>query len=142
MPRNSDVRWRQRFSSFKKALGRLGDAAALAQERELSDLEQQGLIQAFEFTHELAWKTLSDFLRSRGAMEKLYGSKDVTREAFARGLIEEGEEWMAMIESRNQTSHTYNQETADAIADAILSRYVAEFEKLRETLGRLEEETE
>jgi nucleotidyltransferase substrate binding protein (TIGR01987 family) len=91
-------------------------------------LEQQGLIQAFEFTHELAWKTLKDFLESRGTSQ-LYGSKDTTREAFAKGLIEEGEQWMAMIQSRNRTSHTYNEETADEIAKVILSSYVAEFQK-------------
>jgi len=87
-------------------------AADLARQRKLSDLEQQGLIQAFEFTHELAWNTLKDFRESRGTAS-LYGSKDATREAFARGLIANGDEWMAMIESRNRSSHTYNQETAN-----------------------------
>lgn len=61
---------------------------------------------------------MKDFLESRGTTN-LYGSKDATREAFAKGLIEDGDEWMAMIESRNRTSHTYNEETADEIADAI-----------------------
>jgi nucleotidyltransferase substrate binding protein (TIGR01987 family) len=128
MARDPDVRWRQRFQSFRKAFGQLARAAVTAQERDLSELERQGLIQAFEFTHELAWKTLKDFIESRGANE-LYGSKDVTREAFANGLIEDGESWMEMIQSRNRTSHTYNEETAAKIADAILSRYVPEFEK-------------
>ena len=86
MPRNPDVRWRQRLQSFRKAFAHLSKAAALAKERELSDLEQQGLIQAFEFTHELAWNTLKDFLESQGVTD-LYGSKPATREAFARGLL-------------------------------------------------------
>src|SRR5258706_16157776 len=128
MPQNPDVRWRQRLQSFRKAFGQLSKAAATVEERELSELERQGLIQAFEFTHELAWNTLKDFLESRGATD-LYGSRDATREAFAKGLIEDGEEWMAMIQSRNSTSHTYNEETADEIAEAILSGYVPEFEK-------------
>src|SRR5450432_256500 len=111
-----------------KAFGQLTQAVTLAGERGLSDLERQGLIQAFEFTHELAWNTLKDFLESRG-VASLYGSKDATREAFASGLVQDGETWMAMIKSRNDTSHTYNEETAGKIAEAITSSYMREFEK-------------
>lgn len=93
-------------------------------------MEQQGLIQAFEFTHELAWNTLKDFLEAHGTTN-LYGSKDASREAFATGLIENGEAWMAMIKSRNQTTHTYNEEMADEIGAAITSSYLAEFEKFQ-----------
>ena len=89
MPQNPDIRWRQRFHSFQKAFTQSSAAANLAATRKLSELEQQGLIQAFEFTHELAWNTLKDFLESRGATN-IYGSKDATREAFARGLITNG----------------------------------------------------
>ena len=85
-------------------------ASALAERRDLSDLERQGLIQAFELTHELAWNTLKDFLAARGSSEKLYGSRDATRAAFAAELIEDGEAWMMMIEHRNESSHTYNDE--------------------------------
>jgi len=127
MSQNPDVRWRQRLQSFRKALTVLQAAADLAKQRKLSELEQQGLIQAFEFTHELAWKTAKDFLESRGATD-IYGSKDATREAFARGLIANGDEWMAMIQSRNLTSHTYNQKTAKELTEAILSSFVGEFE--------------
>jgi hypothetical protein len=66
---------------------------------------------------------------NHAALSKLYGSKDATREAFAKGLIENGESWMEIVQSRNRTSHTYNEETANEIADAILSCYVPEFEK-------------
>ena len=95
-----DVRWRQRFSNFRRALARLVEAVDLSGQRALSDLERQGLIQAFEFTHELSWKTLMDFLASRG-VEELYGSRDTTREAFAKGLVSDGEAWMEMIRHRN-----------------------------------------
>lgn len=131
MSKNPDIRWRQRLQSFRKAFAQLSKAAALARDRELSDLEKQGLIQAFEFTHELAWNTLKDFLESRGTIQ-LYGSKDATREAFAKGLIENGERWMEMITHRNQTSHTYNQETA------IASTYVAEFEAFLRRFTQME----
>ena len=139
MPENPDIRWRQRLQSFRKAFAQLSKAAALAGERELSDLEQQGLIQAFEFTHELAWNTLKDFLEAHGA-SNLYGSKDVTREAFAKGLVGDGEAWMKMITSRNQTSHTYNEETADEIATAVTSEYTAQFKTLLDRFSELEKE--
>ena len=134
----TDIRWVQRFDNFKRAFARLADAAAQAKERKLSELEEQGLIQAFEYTHELAWNTLKDFLEARGTVVKLYGSRDATREAFAADLIENGEAWMKMIEHRNESSHTYNQKIADAIAEAILTRYVAEFEGFQRRFLELE----
>ena len=139
MAQNPDVRWRQRLHSFGKAFRRLSDAATLAQERELTELEQQGLIQAFEFTHELAWTVLKDFLQDQG-YANLIGSKDATRTAFNNGLIEEGDAWMAMIESRNQTSHTYNEDLADEITKAILTQYVPEFEKFQRKFTELEKQ--
>lgn len=96
MAKIPDVRWRQRCQSFRQAFRQWAAAAELAKQRKLSELEQQGLIRAFEFTHELAWNTLQDFLESRGATA-IYGSKEATREAFAKGLIANGDEWMAMI---------------------------------------------
>lgn len=132
-----DVRWRQRFQSFRKAFSQLSAGARLANERALSELEQQGLIQAFEFTHELAWKTLKDFLESHGTTD-LYGSKDATREAFAQGLIANGDEWMAMIQARNRSSHTYNESTANEIVAAIRTSFVREFELLQTKLAELE----
>jgi nucleotidyltransferase substrate binding protein (TIGR01987 family) len=137
MAQSPDIRWRQRFHSFQKAFTQLSAAANLAAERKLTELEQQGLIQAFEFTHELAWNTLKDFLESRGATN-IYGSKDATREAFARGLIGNGEEWMAMIQSRNRSSHPYNEQTANEIAAAILGSFVNEFQNFRAKFEELE----
>ena len=95
-------RWIQRADSFRKAFSRLKQAVDLAQQRELSDLETQGLIQGFEYTHELAWNTLKDFLQTQEF--KLYGSRDTTRAAFKEGLIENGEAWMEMIRHRNLTT--------------------------------------
>jgi nucleotidyltransferase substrate binding protein (TIGR01987 family) len=123
---DQDIRWMQRFQNYKKALKRLTHAVKLNNERKLSELEEQGLIQAFEFTHELAWKTMKDFLEDKG-INDLIGSKDATRFAFQSDLISDGEGWMDMIKSRNQTSHTYNEETADQIAEDILTRYFTLF---------------
>jgi nucleotidyltransferase substrate binding protein (TIGR01987 family) len=136
--KNQDIRWVRRFDNFKRAFARIAGAAAPAGRRKLSELEEQGLIQAFEYTHEPAWNTLKDFLESRGATVKIYGSRDAAREAFAAGLITDGEPWMRMIEHRNESSHTCNQQTADAIASAVLTRYVAEFEAFQSRFLELE----
>ncbi len=136
-----DIRWIQRFNSFSKALTQLNEAVALSKQRRLSKLEEQGLIQAFEYTHEMAWNTLKDFLQERG-VENIYGSRDTTREAFKAGLIENGEAWMKMIESRNLTSHTYNEETAAAIASAVIHSYFPEFNDFMNRLNKLKEESE
>jgi nucleotidyltransferase substrate binding protein (TIGR01987 family) len=131
-----NIRWIQRFNHFQKALAQLQEADELAKERSLTNIEKQGFIKAFEFTHELAWNTLKDFLEQRGVQD-LYGSRDATREAFQVGLIENGQVWMDMIKDRNLTSHTYNESTANKIAEAILDSYLAEFEKLKDELEKI-----
>ncbi|GIV16652.1 MAG: nucleotidyltransferase [Armatimonadota bacterium] len=131
-----DIRWIQRLTHYRRALAKLQDAVQLARQRPLSELEQQGLIQAFEYTHELAWKTLKDFLESRG-VQNLYGSRDTTREAFKQGLLPNGEVWMKMIESRNLTSHTYNESVAQQVVHAVLQHYASEMESLRHRLEQL-----
>ena len=117
-----DIRWQQRLDNFQSAFSQLEAAIKLAQQRPLTDLEKQGLIQAFEFTHELAWNVLKDYFDDQGG-NLITGSKDATREAFQKGLIQNGEEWMEMIKSRNQTSHTYNKSTADQIVHKIQNSY-------------------
>lgn len=124
-----DIRWKQRFNNYLKAFQTLVEAVELAQVRELSKLEQQGLIQSFEFTHELAWNVLKDYLEDKG-FTGLIGSKDTIRLAFKNGLIEQGEDWMEMIEARNQTSHTYNPDVARAVAGDILERFYPAFEHM------------
>lgn len=95
------------------------------------------MVKAFEFTHELAWNTLKDFLESRGTTE-LYGSRDATREAFAKGLIAHGDIWMDMIKARNRSSHTYNEKTAREVATAIRDHFDAEFAVFRTKFIELE----
>ncbi len=134
-----DIRWIQRFNNYKKALKQLQDAVELMKERELSILEKQGVIQAFEYTHELAWKTLKDFLEDRGNTD-IYGSRDATKKAFSLGLLEDGETWMQMIKSRNLTSHTYDESTADGIISLVKDLYFDQFEKLKIKMEELEKE--
>lgn len=121
-----DVRWKQRLVNFRRALTRLQEAVHLYETRPLSDLEKQGLIQAFEFTHELAWNVMKDYFVYQGKTS-ITGSRDAVREAFAVALVSDGQGWMDMIRSRNQSSHTYNPETADAIVTDVIERYAALF---------------
>ncbi|MDD3323150.1 MAG: nucleotidyltransferase substrate binding protein [Paludibacter sp.] len=131
---NEDIRWIQRFSNYRKALARLADAVALAEERELSDLEQQGLIQGFEFTFDLAWKTLQDILRERNKLDANGGPNPIITASFDNGYIQDYEEWKAMKKSRDLTSHSYDEETADDIAYKIVNQYHGLFIQLETRL--------
>lgn len=140
------ARWQDRFSNYKKALLKLEEAVikinndypiddrgTLSQDTFLDDIIKEGVIQRFEYTHELAWKVMKDFLKHRGHTT-LFASKDSTREAFATGLIHNGEIWIDMIESRNKTSHTYNEHTADEIFMKIVQHYLAALVQFRDTM--------
>jgi nucleotidyltransferase substrate binding protein (TIGR01987 family) len=121
-----DVRWVQRLDSYQKALVWLKEAVDLSQQRELSNLERQGLIKAFEFTHELAWNLMKDFLEFQGA-SGIMGSRDATRESFKLGIILQGEVWMDMIRSRNLSAHTYNVATSKALEQLVKTSYAPLF---------------
>lgn len=121
-----DCRWKQRFLNYQKALGKLQEAVALSKQRALSELEAQGLIQAFEFTHELAWNVMRDYLVFQG-YNMITGSRDALRLAFKVGLIDDGENWMDTIISRNKSSHTYDAATADALLIKITECYIGLF---------------
>ena len=133
---NQDIRWQQRFENFQHALGELTEAVELYQLRPLSKLEKQGLVKAFEFTHELAWNVMKDYFEYQGKTS-IMGSRDATREAFNRGMIMDGENWMEMIQSRNLTSQPYNQETADKIVDDTVNSFHALFVQLELKLTEL-----
>jgi nucleotidyltransferase substrate binding protein (TIGR01987 family) len=119
---SDDLRWRQRLGNYQRALSRLRSALDLAAQRPLSELEQQGLIQAFEFTHELAWKVMKDYLVYQGRND-LTGSRDATRAAFAAGLIADGDGWMEMIASRLQSNDSFDDAVAEALATRIKSHH-------------------
>ena len=130
-----DIRWQQRFTHYKKALLQLQSAVELSKQRSLSILEKQGVIQAFEFTHELAWNVLKDYLQDQGN-QNVKGSKDATREAFKVALIADGEQWMAMIQSRNVSSHTYDERTAEELVSVIIKYYFPLFITLQTEMGK------
>ncbi|MHB8791535.1 MAG: nucleotidyltransferase substrate binding protein [Desulfobulbaceae bacterium] len=134
-----DIRWKQRFNNYRKALQTLSQAVELAEQRDLTELEKQGLIQGFEFTHELAWNVLKDYLDEQGVIG-IIGSRNATREAFRNGLISEGQSWMDMIKARNLTSHTYNTDIAEEIANNILTRFYAAFVEMEQRFSRLHDQ--
>ena len=132
-----DIRWIQLLEKFQCASAFLQRGIGRSQTRALSELEQLGLIQAFEFTHELSWLLIRDFLVDQG-VAGISGSRDAVREAVARQLLPQGEEsvWMAMIRSRNLTSHTYNPVVASEIAGLIVDRYGPVFQQLADLMQR------
>ncbi|QWF70100.1 nucleotidyltransferase substrate binding protein [Methylomonas paludis] len=130
---DTDIRWKQRFDNFNRALHQLRLAVELSQQRPLSDLERQGIIQGFEIVHELAWNVLKDFLEYEG-IQGIVGSRSAVREAFKRGLIDDGETWMDMIEKCNLSSHTYNLEIAATLTTAIIDSYYPVFLALQQDM--------
>lgn len=133
MALHDDIRWEQRFSNYRKALSQLKKFIVKG---DLNDLEEQGLIKAFDYTYELAWNTLKDYLVYQGITD-ITGSRDAIRESFRIGIISNGETWMEMLKSRNLTSHTYNEDTADEIASAIINSYFNLFIELEKKLQEL-----
>ena len=134
----ADIRWKQRFNNYIKALQNLRGAVELMETRDLSDLEKQGVIQSFEFTHELAWNVLKDYLKHQGFVD-IIGSKDASQLAFKNGLIEHGDDWMEMIKARNLTSHTYDPATAEQIVQNVQEKFYPAFEAMAKKFTALYE---
>ena len=116
-----DIRWKQRFANYEKALRQLTHAIENNDINPI-DIIKEGIIQRFEFTHELAWKVMKDFLEYEG-YTSIIGPRSATREAFNKGIIEEGQIWMDMIESRNNTVHTYNENILEIEYKKIITFY-------------------
>ena len=130
-----DIRWLQRFSNLKRAFQKLKEAVEI---ESLSELESEGLIQRFEYTYELAWKTLQDLLEAKGYLD-VKGPTPVIQQSFQDGYIIDGDGWMKLKKSRENTSHTYNKEVAEEIVATIISSYFRLFEEL---ILRLEHEAD
>jgi nucleotidyltransferase substrate binding protein (TIGR01987 family) len=128
-----DIRWHQRFSNFIKAFNQL---ERFIKEDELNEMEEQGLIKAFENTYELSWKTLQDLLKDKGYLS-IVGPRPVIEQSFQDGYILDGKGWMRMHNSRNLMSHTYDEETAKEIIESIRNEY---FGLLKSLQIKLEEE--
>jgi nucleotidyltransferase substrate binding protein (TIGR01987 family) len=130
-----DIRWEQRLDNYTKALSQLKDGVDLFKKRQLSSIEQQGLIKAFEFTYELAWNVMKDFLEYQGITD-IIGSRDAFREAFQKNLITDGNMWMEMIKSRNQTSHVYHEGLAKEIVEKVANNFLPLFIEFETTISK------
>lgn len=135
---SKDIRWIQRFQNYQRALKQL---TKFIEKGELNELEEQGMIQSFEYTYELAWNTMKDLFEAQGETGIL-GSRDAFRLAFRRGLVEQGEAWMDMIKKRGLTSHTYDEQIAREISTCIREVYFPEFVRLAERLETLSREAQ
>lgn len=124
---NQDIRWKQRFDNYSKAVSQL---TRFLEKGPLNEFEQQGLIQCFEYTYELSWNVIKDFFESQGE-SGILGGRDAFRLAFRRGLVVDGEVWMEMIRSRQRTSHTYNEAVVEEITRDIVGVYFAQFVALK-----------
>lgn len=130
----SEDRWKKRYNSFVKSLAKLDEFVSHRTLDSLTEIDRDSLIKRFELTFELSWNVLKDFLENQG-QTGLYGSKNTFIMAFDRGIIGNGETWMAMIESRILAAHVYDESNAVKIAEKIYHDYFALFIQLKSTLG-------
>ena len=149
-----DIRWHQRFSNYRKALKKFNQAVHViksdagfdgdeSKEEKIAidEMLKEGLIQRFEYTHELAWNVMKDYAEYQGN-NNVKGSRDATREAFKMGLVNSAEDWMDMLKSRNDTTHTYNSETADEIYNKVVRIYQPLFIAFEEKMESLRSGTQ
>ena len=129
----NNIRWRQRFENYCKAFETLQNAVTLAEERKLSQLEEQGLIQGFEFTFELAWKVLKIFLECQDIDVKF--PRDAIKKGFQYEIIDDGDIWIDMLEKRNLMSHTYDEHKAHQAVELITKQYFQQLQQLQQFLS-------
>src|SRR5690554_3367744 len=122
---NKNIRWRQRFTNLENAFQFLKEGL---KKESLDPYQEAGIIQCFEFTFELSWKTLKDFLESMGT--NVVFARDALKEAFAAQIIKDGHLWIEMLEKRNILSHTYNREQATQAVQLIKKRYFPGLEQV------------
>lgn len=133
-------RFEQRKNDYKNALTKLEEA--LSEDiKELSENTKQiiidGVLHRFEFTFELAWKTMKDYLEYMGITEKTGSPRENIQAAFKQGIIEDGETWIAIMLSRNELSHLYDEQTSRKIYNDIKNKYLLEFKKLKEKFDQI-----
>jgi nucleotidyltransferase substrate binding protein (TIGR01987 family) len=132
---NPDIRWRQRFENFDRALGLLQEALADGQEK-LSPLEQEGAAQRLEYTLELAWKCMKDYLEDSGVTISPATPRQVIKEAFVAKIITDGQTWIDMLNHRNLLSHTYDFAVFEEAIRATEDRYLPTLHALHEFFSK------
>ncbi len=137
MNTEQDIRWLQRFSNFRKAMVKLHQAVRIVEDAmdfgdEVDELLEEGLIQRFEYTHELAWNVMKDYVEYQG-YTNIGGSRDAIRQALAINIIDDAQ-WMESIVDRNSTSHLYNDDEATRIYEKIIDVYFPLFCRFEEKM--------
>jgi nucleotidyltransferase substrate binding protein (TIGR01987 family) len=126
---SKDVRWKQRFQNFSKALALLREPFT-REASSLSDLEKEGIVQRFEITFELAWKTLKDYLVFNGVAFQQITPRNVIKQAFSSKVIADGQLWIDMLDRRNLLSHIYDESLLDETVNLVATRFLPAFEQL------------
>lgn len=137
MEEEKDIRWLQRLDSYNKAFKKMEEVVENKDYKNLSDLEQEGLIQRFEYTFELAWKVMKDLLQEEGYVD-IKSPNDTLRQAFNDGYIKDNDKWRRMANARNITSHTYDENDAKEVIYGIYNDYYPLFKDLYNTLKQEE----
>lgn len=127
---DNNPRWVYRFENYKRAFGLLREAIETLDERETTQLEKEGIIQRFEYTWELSWKVMKDYLDHQGVIVQPVTPRATIRAAFAANVIEDGENWMKALDARNRMAHTYNLKTFEIVITDIRREYLGLFDQL------------
>ena len=125
------LRFRQRFTNYKKSLGHL---KMTVEKENLNEIEKAGLIQFFEVGFELAWKVMKDYLVAEGYEVK--SPRETIKQAFQYGLIDDGSLWLEALEKRNLSAHTYDESILDELEKLIIHSYYPMMEKLKDVLAK------
>ena len=133
---NKTPKWHERLVVYQNAIDRLTEVVALNKQRSLNQFERDSLIKRFEFSYEMAWKLMMSYEKENGISEIL-GSRDVIRQAFKLSLINNGEAWLEMVDTRNRTSHLYDEEMATDVMDEIIYTYYPLLMELRDTMVQM-----
>jgi len=132
---DSTPRWQYRFYNYRRAFFLLREAVEVMETRELSQLEKEGVIQRFEYTMELSWKVMKDYLESENVVFEQVTPRSVIRKAFEAKLVKNGDLWMEMLDARNLMSHEYELEEFEKLIEELQYNYLDEFNKLYQKLN-------
>lgn len=125
----SNIRWIQRFENLQKSINNLLEAKKCIEQDGPRKIYTMALIQAFEIAFELSWKTMKNYLEYNGIVVDT--PRSAIKESFANHIITNGQSWIDMMEARNTTSHTYNEEYANELVNDILNIYIPQIELLK-----------
>ena len=126
------IRYKERFEDFEKALEKLKQAFL----EEPTELVIDGTLQRYEFTFELAWKTIKDYLDYNGIVSNISSPRNVIQQAYQAKIIKNGDIWIQMMLDRNLLSHLYDEKKSREIYENIKKKYLKQFEEFKDFLRK------